>query len=119
MDPLTLAGSVLGPITQGLSSTFGVPSAAPTGVTDAGGVYIAPTAVNFGEILQPYNEGPIGNGGYPTTYSRYVSGLAGVDVSAARLDAGAPDPDGDAPLWPWLLAGLGGVVVLAIAMKGR
>jgi len=80
-------------------------------LSDKSPVNIAPIGVNVGEILKPYNQGSVENGGFGLEYPSRLMPLT------ASLSSNIPTKGISGWFWP-VIIGLGGLVVLTFA-RGR
>jgi len=103
-----IAGNAAGTV---LKDTVGggVGRSSATGGTSADYINVAPVGVNLGEILKPYNEGSLRNGGYGLLNpGRYF----GTDTKRISTSIGSPASD-----FPWgliALLGAGGFLLYKV-----
>ena len=100
---------------QGLGAALG--GSLPPNVSRAQAsnyINVAPVGVNIGEIVRPYNEGSLTNGGYGIPLaSRFIDGLSGRQTVEAL-------GGGSVTVSPLILAaGAGAVVLVLLAFKKR
>ena len=75
MDPATIGMgiSALGSLSGGSGAGAGPDVLKAGDISTAGPTFNNQGFMNFGEILRPYNEGPVNLGGHPINYSRYTA----------------------------------------------
>jgi len=105
-----IAGQVVGNALSGLLGG----SAAPTLSANSATINVAPVGVNLGEILKPYNQGSMTNGGFGLPIaSRFVDGLNGAQTFEVQGGASTT-------ISPMIIAaGLGAVFLVAVMVRKR
>lgn len=105
-----VAGQLVGGVLQGVLG--GQP--APTVSANSSVVYVGNTGINLGEILKPYNEGSLTNGGYGIPIaSRLIDNLS--DQQSISLEG----VGGSLSFSPWILIAAGGALVVILAARKR
>lgn len=109
-----VAGNIAGNLATQLIGGLVGGSAPPAIATASNKITVAPIAVNLGEILRPYNEGSVTNGGYGMPVaSRFITNLSGNETFTV---SGGGELNLSSPL---VLAVIGGIVAMVVFMRKK